>query len=207
MSPLSSASHLVLAMCVAMAPAVRLQQAPADQPQEVDAKAFLVAFRHNDAARYDGFRVTGTGGDFQGLNGVQIESNGAYAMTRVQLTVGRWEDDESITLMTDRDTHAAAERSSRAMDIVLKVPVVIPPGAARRYPPSMYRFSGVYLSQFETLTRVTVGSTPTLAPCRPLPHHTTLLRLPSPKEPAPTAQEKPTTTPYCVPVLVNASVR
>jgi len=181
-------------------------QAPAEV-QEVDARTFLVAFRHGDAGQYDGFRVNGSGADFQGTEGVKIESNGAYAMTRVLLTVGRLEDDDSITPMTSRDAHATAERSSRAMDIVLQVPPVLPPGPARRYPPSLYRFSGIYLSQFETLTRLTVGPTPKLAPCRPLADHTTLLRVAPSTQPEPTAPEKPVTTPYCVPVLVNASVR
>ena len=154
-------------------------------PADVDAAAFVRAFRTGSADQYRNQRVRGTGVNFHGA----VTERLADGTTRTSLviTVGAAGEAGTPTLIRTWDAFVAAERARTTQVVALSGADLSAPSGQE---PQLYEFSGIFDGQVRTIMRVPQSSDSTIpdsGPCKG-------------EEPRGTGGSF-----YCAPLLVNAT--
>lgn len=115
---------------------------------DIDAVAFVQAFRGGDADRYRNTRISGTGTSFHGT----ITERVADGTTRRSLvvTLGAAASDGHVTPLSTWEDFVAADRARTTLVVALSGPDL--PAVPSQ--PVGIRFSGVYDGQVRTIMRV-----------------------------------------------------
>ena len=160
---------------------------PAGSPADVDAVAFLRAFRAGAADQYRNQRIRGSGMNFHGAITERIADG--TTRTSLVITVGAVRDGATPALIKTWDEFVAAERA-RTTEVVALSGSDLPASSGQA--PQTCEFSGIFDGQVRTIMRVPQASdaaTPDSGPCK---------------------GEQPRATGgsfYCAPLLVNATAR
>lgn len=160
---------------------------PAGSPADVDAVAFLRAFRAGAADQYRNQRIRGSGLNFHGAITERIADG--TTRTSLVITVGAVGDGGTPALIKTWDEFVAAERA-RTTEVVALSGSDLPASSGQA--PQTYEFSGIFDGQVRTIMRAPQASdstTPDSGPCK---------------------GEQPRATGgsfYCAPLLVSATAR
>jgi hypothetical protein len=168
-------------MCVLMGVLALAANRP---PADVDAAAFVRAFRTGSADQYRNQRVRGTGVNFHGA----VTERLADGTTRTSLvmTVGGAGEAGAFTIIKTWEAFVAAERA-RTTQVVALSGADLPAPSGQE--PLLYQFSGIFDGQVRTIMRVPQSSDSTIpdsGPCKG-------------EEPRGSGSF------YCAPLLVNAT--
>jgi len=130
---------------------------------DVDAVAFVKAFRAGTADQFKNKQIAGSGVNFHGA----IRERIADGSTRISLviTLGSEMPNGTLNLLKTWDEFVEAERARTSLVVALSGPnLPQPPGSG----PTPYEFSGVYDGQVRTIMRApqaTGSGTQDSAPC------------------------------------------
>jgi len=132
-------------------------------PADVDAVAFVTAFRTGKADQYKNRQVSGSGVSFHGA--IQERIADGSTRTSLVITLGSVAQDGKLALLKTWDEFVAAERARTTLLVALSGPDLPTPPAAG---PTTYDFTGVYDGQVRTIMRAP-QSGPAASGDRPCP--------------------------------------
>jgi hypothetical protein len=129
---------------------------------DVDATAFVLAFRAGRADEFRNKQISGVGTSFHGAVRERIADGSTR--TSLVITLGAAGADGSITPLTSWDAFVAADRAHTTVVVALSGPDLPAPPTNG---PAVYEFSGVYDGQVRSVPRAPDGRS--VSPDTPCP--------------------------------------